>query len=227
MIAVLIGAQLQGCAIVGGKTPPADPRTIDPAAAERLELKKVTAGNLVEVTLRDSTSVVGRYRGVSRMSPDVYQAHLDTVRQASGDSTPWPIPGTDVLVYFKNSKTKTLRLDSFAAGAMRVRAKDDHDLVSLQFASFDAVSDLRRTLWPSSLLSDLSDRGQLPTPAQMNIDLSNGKQAIPLDQIVSIRTRMTGAHMVAGTVIALATAAFVGVAVYATMLWGRGTVGMK
>lgn len=225
MAALLVGAQLQGCAMVVGRKPIADPRTIDPDAAKRLELKKLGSGNLVQVTLRDSTTLVGRYRGVDRMSPEAYQAYLDSTRVVLGDSTPFPAPGTDVLVYFKNSKTKTLRLDSYAAGAMRVRAKDDRDIVPLQFASFEAVSDLRRTLWPSSLLSDLSNEGRLPTPSQINIDLPKEKRAIPLEQVQMVGTRMSGVHMVAGTVFTLATVAFVGLATYVTLLWGKGTVG--
>src|SRR5215831_9234227 len=227
MCALLIGAQLQGCAIVGGGARRADPRTIDPDAAKRLELKKVTYGNLIQVNLRDSTTLVGRYRGIDRMSPDAYQAYLDATRKASGDSTPWPTPGTDVLVYFKNMKTRTMRLDSYSAGAMRVKAKDERDIVPLQFASFDAVSDLRRTLWPSSMLSNLATEGQLPTTAQIHVDLPKEQRAIPLDQVMSINTRMSGVHMVAGSIIAMGTAAFVAVATYVTMLWGKDTAGKR
>jgi hypothetical protein len=206
MTFLVLAALLQSCA---GGSQLAPVRTlsgsVDPYARRALQLTRNTPGSRMALQLRDSTEVEGRFQGVDRMSADEYQKRVDDFRAASGDSVPFPAPGYDVLVYFKGSKTETFRLVGFGMRSLEVRGQNGRDLLPVEFETFQHLSDLRATLWPSALLADMADHGQLPTASQVVIDTKNGRREIPLDRIETTQAKRSVGGRLIGTLIAMAT----------------------
>jgi hypothetical protein len=215
-----LGLLVTGCAGGGRILNPSDPRTVDAYATRELQIGRRSSGDRITVWLRDSTSVTGKYRGLGRMTPEEYRSHFESMLAAGNDSTPWPIPGNDVLVYFKNRKTQTYRLEGFGRHCLEVRGKDSRDVLALDFDFFEAVSDLKVTLWPNTLLADLAAQGKLPSSAQLQLDMRDNRRTIPLDQVVGIETSTPTFHWLLGTLLTMATAAVIVAAAYITTTKG-------
>jgi len=217
LAAVLMLLAVEGCAGSSQSTPVrTSSGAVDPYARKALELTRNVPGSSMEISLRDSTTVVGRFQGVDRMSNEDYQRRCDQFRAASDDSVPFPAPGHDVLVYFSDSKSGTFHLEGFGMRSLEVRGPNGRDIVPIEFETFRDLSDMRATLWPSRLLAEMADHGQLPTASQVEIDTKSGRRSIPLDRIQSTEARRSVGGRLIGTLLALATAGVIVVAAYLT-----------
>jgi hypothetical protein len=200
LAALMLGVQLEGCA---SGVAPRGFTSLDESSREPLEelhLNSVTSGTRVRIILRGDSLVSGKFRGASRMEPEIYARRVAEFRAARTDSTPLPGLGSPILV-LRRSKDRAAHLDGFGYRSLELRWNKSRTLELVPFDNFEALTDSSGHVWTRDALDKEMLRGRVPCFSQIEVETASGRTQVPVDQVKNVIYQTPSGNWVAGALV--------------------------
>jgi hypothetical protein len=197
LCAIGLALAVSGCASSGPQTGVGAPNTDNkPSTIPGWQVESVERGCRIVLTLRDGTSVAGKYRGLGDVPDAAYAARYARSREENRPNLLLPSLGPGLRVTFVSITASPFR---FAPGGeaeldflgvesrgLRVRHPGLKKVTNVEFARVARVVDSEGQALEGAVLQRLAATGKVPIVTEILVDTPQGKTRVPFESVNQI-----------------------------------------
>jgi len=206
---------LGGCASSGPRTGVSARGTDDKAnTMPGWQIESVEGGRPIVLTLRDGTSVAGKYRGLVDMPDMAYAARYARSREENGPNVLLPRLGPGFRITFVSGGERQVDFLGVESRGLRVTDPGHKKVSSVEFTRVARVVDSEGQALEGAVLERLALTGKVPILTEILVDTPRGKTLVPFESVTQIEVgaKAAGAAKTIGVVLVVAAVVAVVVA---------------
>ena len=206
-----------GCASSGPRTGASTPNPVDkPSTIPGWQVEAVERGRPIVLTLRDGSSVTGRYGGLADVPDAAYAARYARSREGSGPNLTLPRLGPGLRVTFAGGAERQTDFLGVESSGLRIKYPGVKEVTRVKFADVARVVDSEGQGLGGAVLERLAAAGKLAILTEILVDTPQGSTRVPFESVNQIEVgakKGSGAGKTIGIVVTVAVVVAVAVAV--------------